>query len=89
MEHLFEEYATDFSREEECRTTAIDDANNDSNQEEPLTKTSDNIFANIQKFQHEEYQYLHLLENILENGTWEEDRAVETPDAVAETGNTG
>lgn len=35
---------------------------------------SDRIFANLKKFQHEEYQYLNLLENILENGTWEEGR---------------
>jgi thymidylate synthase len=37
-------------------------------------KISDNIFANIQKYQHEEYQYLNLLENILDNGYWEEGR---------------
>ena len=35
---------------------------------------SERIFANLQKFQHEEYQYLNLLENILENGIWEEGR---------------
>jgi len=38
------------------------------------TKVSDNIFANIQKFNHEEYQYLNLIKNILDNGTWEEGR---------------
>jgi thymidylate synthase len=37
-------------------------------------KISDNIFSNIKKFQHEEYQYLNLLENILDNGHWEEGR---------------
>ena len=36
--------------------------------------TSDRIFANINKYKHEEYQYLNLLENILENGTLEEGR---------------
>jgi thymidylate synthase len=41
---------------------------------EEYEKTSDNIFSNIQKFQHEEYQYLNLLENIMENGFWEEGR---------------
>lgn len=41
---------------------------------EQPAKTSDNIFANVNKFAHEEYQYLHLLQNILENGTWEEGR---------------
>jgi thymidylate synthase len=35
---------------------------------------SDRIFNNLKKFQHEEYQYLNLLENILENGVWEEGR---------------
>jgi len=38
------------------------------------TKLSDSIFAAIYKHDHEEYQYLNLLENILENGTWEEGR---------------
>ena len=28
---------------------------------------SDNIFSNIKKFEHEEYQYLNILQNILEN----------------------
>jgi thymidylate synthase len=37
-------------------------------------KVSDNIFSNLKKIQHEEYQYLNLLENILENGFWEEGR---------------
>lgn len=38
------------------------------------SKVSENIISNINKVQHEEYQYLNLLENILENGTWEEGR---------------
>ena len=33
-----------------------------------------NIFSNIKKMSHEEYQYLDLIENILENGHWEEGR---------------
>jgi thymidylate synthase len=37
-------------------------------------KISDRIFSNIQKYNHEEYQYLNILENILENGFWEEGR---------------
>ena len=37
-------------------------------------KVSETIFSNIRKYSHEEYQYLNLLENILENGTWEEGR---------------
>ena len=35
---------------------------------------SDRILANIKKFQHEEYQYLSLLQKILDEGTWEEGR---------------
>lgn len=38
------------------------------------TTLSDRIFANIQRYSHEEYQYLNHIENILENGTWEEGR---------------
>lgn len=37
-------------------------------------KLSDNIFKNIHSNRHEEYQYLDLLQNILQNGTWEEGR---------------
>ena len=39
-----------------------------------VDKVSDNIFANINRCKHEEYQYLNILENILENGFWEEGR---------------
>ena len=39
--------------------------------ENNIEKISDNIFIN--KF-HEEYQYLSLLENILENGNWDDGR---------------
>ena len=35
---------------------------------------SENIFANIQKYSNEEYQYLNILENILENGVWDQGR---------------
>ena len=41
---------------------------------EDNTKVSDNIFSNIERNKHEEFQYLNLLENIIENGTWEEGR---------------
>ena len=37
-------------------------------------KISDNIFSNIKKFEHEEYQYLNIVQHILENGFWEEGR---------------
>ena len=35
---------------------------------------SETIFSNITKYSHEEYQYLNLIENILENGVWEQGR---------------
>jgi len=38
------------------------------------SKVSDNIFNNIKDKSHEEYQYLNLIQNILENGSWEEGR---------------
>ena len=37
-------------------------------------KISDNIFSNIKKFEHEEYQYLNIVKHILDNGFWEEGR---------------
>jgi len=47
--------------------------------------TSDKIFANINKFQHEEYQYLNLIQNILENGFWEEGRNGKTKSIFGNT----
>lgn len=71
MEHIAEDYASGIARQdmEELHGMMIE-----TNVEHTCNKITDNIFANIQKFQHEEYQYLRLLENILENGTWEEGR---------------
>jgi thymidylate synthase len=42
--------------------------------ENQTAKVSEKIFENIQKYQHEEYQYLNLLKNIIDNGFWEEGR---------------
>jgi hypothetical protein len=43
--------------------------NNDKNtNEEQVERTSDNILKNIRVHSHEEYQYVRLIENILENG---------------------
>jgi thymidylate synthase len=42
--------------------------------ENQTAKVSETNFENIQKYQHEEYQYLNLLKNILDNGFWEEGR---------------
>jgi thymidylate synthase len=48
-------------------------------------KLSDNIFNNIKKNSHEEYQYLHLIENILENGYLEEGRNGKTKSIFGHT----
>jgi thymidylate synthase len=47
---------------------------NKNNNENNISNISDRIFANLKKYQHEEYQYLNLIENIIENGFWEEGR---------------
>jgi thymidylate synthase len=63
MEHVAEEYG--------CRMEhppTLDNANTCD------SKLSDRIFENIRKYSHEEYQYLNNIENIIENGTWEEGR---------------
>ena len=49
------------------------------------TKISDTIFSNVQKYSHPEYQYLLLLENILENGTWEIGRNGRTKSVFAQS----
>jgi len=74
MEHLAEEYATGINRQEEWHGIKIDVEYEQTNQQIQSTKTSDNIFSNLKKFQHEEYQYLNILENIIDNGFWEEGR---------------
>jgi thymidylate synthase len=35
---------------------------------------SDNIFNNVKKYSHDEYQYLNLVQNIIDIGYWEEGR---------------
>jgi thymidylate synthase len=83
MEHIAEEYANSHYNSELRRnkiSTNFKLVTVAEKKEEQLSelyetnKTSENIFNNIKKFQHEEYQYLNLLENILENGVWEEGR---------------
>ena len=64
MEHIFEEYFSSL------QPTTM-------NQQPTLfsnAKVSDNIRKAIQHSSHEEYQYIHLIEQILENGVWEEGR---------------
>lgn len=78
MEHLSEEYESiqenlnSFEQKYNKQQDVSIQENFTSKEEE--TKVSDNIFNNLKKYQHEEYQYLNLLENILENGFWEEGR---------------
>jgi len=70
MEHIAEEYAA-------IQEMTISYEKNSCHKEESTKVSdhiSDNIFNDIKKFQHEEYQYLNLLKNILENGFWEEGR---------------
>lgn len=38
------------------------------------TKVSENMMKQVKSVDHEEYQYLHLLKNILDNGHWENGR---------------
>ncbi len=45
---------------------------NDPYTNDNISKLSDNMFKS--RVNHEEYQYLNLIENILENGVWEEGR---------------
>jgi len=73
MEHMIEEHtlSEEFFQWKMGENTILRPLEEEQQQNE--CKISDNIFANI-KSQHEEYQYLNLLENILENGTWEEGR---------------
>jgi thymidylate synthase len=68
MDHIAEEYAEISERLNQIQENKN---NKETNKAEP--KLSDNIFSNINKNQ-EEYQYLNLIKNILENGTWEEGR---------------
>lgn len=68
MEHSLEQSML-FSEMNHQHNTNTQNHSNDNH-----TKLSNTIAANVKKYQHEEYQYLNLLEDILENGTWEEGR---------------
>ena len=84
MEHMAEEYATGIARigymrtltpeEEKAHIEKQSENENYTNEIYGTGNTSDKIFANLNKHSHEEYQYLNLIENILENGFWEEGR---------------
>lgn len=49
------------------------------------TNTSVNIFQNIKKYQHEEYQYLNLIQKILDHGVWEQGRNGRTKSVFGES----
>jgi len=77
MEHIVEEY--------ESLITDITTKESENNKHSDKSLVSENIFKNIKKFQHEEYQYLNIIENILENGTWEEGRNGKTKSIFGQT----
>jgi len=67
MEHIFEQYLSG-NMEKIYEIDAVEIDNNTN------TRLSQNIFSNIRKYAHPEYQYLNLVEQILENGLWEHSR---------------
>ena len=48
--------------------------NRETDNGETIVNVSTNIFANIKKYQHEEYQYLNLIRKILDEGIWTKGR---------------
>ena len=81
MEHMAEEYARriGYLRELTYEEVKVHTENQSENAKYTNDlfgsgNISDRIFANLQIFQHEEYQYLNIIENIIENGVWEEGR---------------
>jgi thymidylate synthase len=66
MEHIAEEYAN--------RIELLVKTEKENDDAQNSEKISDTIFSNIKKYSHEEFQYLNLIENILENGYWEDGR---------------
>lgn len=85
MEHIAEHYATRILKQDESHTIVNDLEYEQLIRKLNFSKTSDNIFSNIKGHRHEEYQYLQLLENILENGSWEEGRNGKTKRIFGET----
>jgi thymidylate synthase len=67
MEHIFEEYG----KQDSDNYTSDEIKISDLTQNIPLSQT---IFSNIKKYAHPEYQYLNLIEDILDNGLLEETR---------------
>ena len=82
MEHMAENnsFLKDGRQNNEKKTDLHDSINYGSNH-----KLSDTISKNVHKKIHDEYQYLHLLDNVLENGCWEEGRNGKTKSIFGET----
>jgi thymidylate synthase len=79
MEHMAQDYDTGIARkltsdEEKQIQKKKESGDKFTNEIYGTSNVSDSIFSNIQRFQHEEYQYLNLIHNIIDNGTWEEGR---------------
>jgi thymidylate synthase len=74
MDHSAEEYARLDNHYNLTKNRRQEPTENELKEDSFSNLTSVNIFKNLNKYSHEEYQYLNLLENILENGTWEEGR---------------
>lgn len=70
MEHIFEQCITISQENDQYQVPC---QKKDELENTTTTKISENIFKNLNK-NHEEHQYLQLLENILDNGTWVEGR---------------
>ena len=91
MEHIAEEYAciqenlNSYEKKYSNKEQQTKVKEEQTKVKEEQTKVSENIFNNFKKFQHEEYQYLNLLENILENGFWEEGRNGKTKSIFGES----
>jgi thymidylate synthase len=84
MKHIAEDYATKNSIIRSLKKLTLEEEKKSENQNKEEEKhindiygtgnTSDRIFSNLNKYSHEEYQYLNLIDDILENGFWEEGR---------------
>ena len=76
MEHMAEDYATGIDRIDRLKilTQEEEKLKHEENGKHSTGNVSENIFNNMRLKNHEEYQYLNIIENILENGFWEEGR---------------
>jgi thymidylate synthase len=66
MEHMAEDCDTGIDR--------VEGVISEEEKREIVQEKIDEIYSVIQRFKHEEYQYLNLIHNIIDNGTWEEGR---------------